>query len=71
MKKLQREGLGNNPTKVDVVTQVMEEDLWSGGQLGIDTPKKLLRTLVYTLGVNLGLRAGEHRQLRRGMFEVR
>ena len=30
----------------------------------------LLRTVIYLLGMNLSLRAGEHRKLRRIMFEV-
>ena len=71
MKRLQAQGLGNNPRKADVVSPLMEEELWVSGQLGDEPPKRLLRTIVYTLGVNLGLRAGEHRQLRREMFQVR
>lgn len=71
MKKLQREGLGYNPKKADVVTALMENELWNGGHLGDNSPKQLLRTMVFILGINLGLRAGEHRNLRRGMFEVR
>lgn len=70
MKSLQRQGLGNNPRKCDIITTFMEETLWAGGHLGTTSSKQLLRTLVYLLGVNLGLRTGEHRQLRLGMFQV-
>lgn len=70
MKELQAIGLGNNPKKVDVVSPLMEEELWSAGVLGDSSSRQLLRTLVYVLGLNLGLRTGEHRKLRRQMFEV-
>lgn len=63
--------LGNCPRKVDIVTEVMENELWSSGLLGTSSPTELLRTLVFTLGLNLGLRTGEHRRLRREMFKVR
>jgi hypothetical protein len=70
MKSLQSCGLGNNPQRVDIVTEVMEESLWCNGLLGSSSPRLLLRTLVFSLGLNLGLRTGEHRKLRRCMFEV-
>jgi hypothetical protein len=71
MRFLQAQGLGFNPMKAEVITEVMEESLWQENLLGKDTPAKLLTTLVYLLGINLGLRAGEHRKLRREMFQVR
>lgn len=71
MRALQTIGLGHNPSKADVITREMEEALWAGGQLGEESPSLLLNSLVYLLGVNLGLRSGEHRKLRREMFEVR
>lgn len=70
MRALQSVGLGHNPSQAEVVTMEMEEALWIGGQLGQDPPARLLNTLVYLLGVQLGLRAGEHRLLRRNMFQV-
>lgn len=70
MRFLQSNGLGFNPKKVDIVTRIMEEELWSCGHLGDSCPKMLLQTLVFLLGINLGLRAGEHRLLRRPMFKV-
>jgi len=48
----------------------MEDCLRASGLLGTTTPKRFLSTVVYLLGVNLGLRAGEHRKLRRSMFQV-
>ena len=45
--------------------------MWNCGVLGRNSPVKLLETLVYMLGLNLGLRSGEHRKLRRDMLEVR
>lgn len=70
MKQLQTEGLGFNPQQADVITLEMEEALWLGGQLGSECPAMLLNTLVYMLGIHLGLRSGEHRKLRREMFCV-
>jgi hypothetical protein len=71
MKELQTLGLGFNPKKAEVISTLVEEELWRGGHLGVNSSQLLLRTVVYTLGLNLALRAGEHRRLRREMFEVR
>lgn len=70
MKMRQAQGLGHNPRKADVVTPLMEETLWNNGLLGDSSPQLLLKTLVYCLGINLALRSGEHRALRREMFTV-
>lgn len=70
MKSLQTAGLGNDPKKVDVISQLVEDELWRTDILGDKTPRQLLRTLIYVLGVNLALRTGEHRLLRREMFQV-
>lgn len=70
MRQLQSDGLGFDPNKAQVVTLEMEEALWTSGQLGCQSSATLLNSLVYLLGIHLGLRAGEHRKLRRGMFEV-
>lgn len=41
-----------------------EEDLWQKGILGDETPRKLMDTLIYLLGLHLSLRAAkEHRDL--------
>ena len=70
MKTLQARGLGNDPRKLDIVSALVEEELWRSGILGDESPRLMLRTLVFLLGLNLGLRTGEHRQLRRDMFDV-
>lgn len=71
MKKLQKKGLGHNPRKAEVISYLMEEELWNREILCLTGPPiKIFRSLVFILGLNLGLRTGEHRELRRGMFEV-
>ena len=70
LKERQKTGLGFNPKKSDIVTDMMEEELWREGILGVNSPRHLLRTLVFVLGLNLGLRSGEHRKLRQSMFKV-
>lgn len=56
--------------KAEIISEVMEEALWNANQLGDHNPKALICTVVFLLGLNLGLRAGEHRNLRREMFTV-
>ena len=42
----------------------LEEKLWKDSLLGEDTPDKLCSTVLFSLGINLGLRAGdEHHDL--------
>ena len=42
-----------------------ENELWRSGVLGKDTPDRLSDTVLYILGINLALRAGnEHHELR-------
>lgn len=44
-----------------------EDKLWEDGVLGDSNPKQLVHTLLYMLGIQFGLRAGqEHRDLRVG-----
>ena len=67
MKELSKRGLGLEKKKADVISTEQEEIMWQNGILGTDTPQKLLDTLVYSLGLNFALRAGqEHRNLRVG-----
>jgi hypothetical protein len=70
IKILQSEGLGYDPKKAEIVTPLVEEQLWINGHLGSSTSSQLVSTVMYLLGINLGLRSGEHRKLRRSMFEV-
>ena len=70
MRDLQKKGFGYDPKKPDIVTEVMEDSLWNSGLLAKCPPSRLLSSMVYLLGVNLGLRAGEHRLLCKSMFEI-
>ena len=70
MRKRQREGLGNNPRKAEIITMDMEEYLWQNKVLGNATPKQLVQTLIFLFGIRLMLRSGEHRNLRLDMFKV-
>lgn len=64
--------LGNNkpPIKSSIITYEQENTLWEQGKLGIDTPQKLLATLIYQNGVNFALRISEHQALTIDNFEV-
>lgn len=65
MKVRCRSGLGNSVRQAQVITFEEEDRMWQNGVLGVDTPEKLVRTLVYLLGLSCALRAGkEHRVLR-------
>lgn len=41
--------------------------MWQKGILGVDTPQKLLHTLVYLLGLSCALRAGKEHQVLRAL----
>lgn len=65
MKKRMRQGLAKPMKQADIITPEQEEELWQSGILGKDKPLQLLRTVLYLLGINLALRAGqEHHALR-------
>ncbi len=67
MKELSQKGIGINRKQADIITIHQENALWNKGLLGTDTPQKLLDTIVYSIGLNFALRAGqEHRNLRTG-----
>ena len=67
MKELSKVGLGINKKQADVISELQENMLWENGQLGSESPKQLLDTLLYLFGLNFALRAGrEHRNLRTG-----
>ena len=53
MRGLQRQGLGNNPKRADIITDTMEESLWREGVLGFEPSSRLLDTVVFILGFNL------------------
>ena len=65
MKELSTVGLGSsNKSRCSVVEVEHEEKMWEVGALGDSNLTSLVRTLVFTLGLHLGLRTGEHRSLR-------
>ena len=71
LKDLHSQGVGTTKKQAQVISEDLEESLWEENVLGEDTPKKLLDTMVYLLGVNFALRSGkEHRSLRTDMFKV-
>lgn len=68
MKMLAKQGIGITKRQATVITAEQEIKMWDAKILGTDTPQKLLDTLLYSLGLNLALRAGqEHRCLRVGV----
>ena len=58
--------IGTIRKQADVITYEQKEKMWNEGILGEDFPDTLHNTVLYLLGVNLALRAGdEHYCLRR------
>ena len=58
--------LGTVRKQAEVISLEFEDKLWKESVLGEDTPDKLRSTVLYLLGVNCALRAGdEHYALRR------
>ncbi|XP_048255263.1 uncharacterized protein KIAA1958-like [Haliotis rufescens] len=74
MKYLARQGIGIVKRQAEVISVDQEDMLWEKGMLGEGTPQQLLDTMVYLIGLNCALRAGdEHRYLRTGpnsQFEI-
>ena len=69
MKERHAEGLGVRRSS-EVISMASEDQLFSSGVLGEDTPLKLLRTTIYMMGLHCALRGGnEHNKLRRTGFE--
>ena len=66
MKERAEQNLGMVKKQADFIPVQFESDLWSKNILGEDTPDKLRDTVLFLLGINLGLCAGdEHYDLRR------
>ena len=69
MKERYAQGLGVRKS-CSVITLDIENKLFEANALGEDTPEKLLKTVIYMLGLHLALRGGvEHTVLRRPGFE--
>ena len=65
LKTLNRTGKYIEKKRASVITIEMEERLWANGLLGDHSPKVLVNTLVYLIGLYFALRSGEeHRRLR-------
>ena len=66
MKERARANMGLVRKQAQVISLDYEEKLWQNGILGEDTAQKLRDTVLFLLGINLALRAGdEHYDLRR------
>ena len=51
--------------QAQVISMNFENQLWANNVLGEDTPDRLRNTVLFLLGINLALRAGdEHHALR-------
>jgi hypothetical protein len=67
MKSLSKQGIGLKRRQADIISIDQENIMWQKEILGSDSPKRLLDTLLYSIGLNFALRAAqEHRNLRVG-----
>ncbi|XP_041355536.1 zinc finger MYM-type protein 2-like [Gigantopelta aegis] len=67
MKEIARKGIGISKRQAQIISEEQEDILWRKQFLGEDTPRQILDTLVYLIGLNFTLRTGdEHRFLRVG-----
>ena len=62
MKERASRQLGTTHKQAQVISMNYENELWSKGVLGEDTPDKLCSTVLFLLGINLALRAGDEHQ---------
>ena len=66
MKERARYQIGMVKRQAEFISLDYENELWRSGTLGEDTPDKLRDTVLFILGINLALRAGdEHHDLQR------
>ena len=66
MKERARDNIGTVKRQANVVTYDYEEMLWKKDILGEQNPDQLRQTVMFLIGINCGLRAGdEHQDLRR------
>ena len=65
MKENAAAGYHRKNRKAEVISQDDEEHMWQKGILGSDSPKKLVDTLIYMIGLHFAPRAvKEHKNLR-------
>ena len=70
MKQRALDNIGTVKRQAELISMKHEEELWSKGILGEDTPDKLYNTVLFLIGINFGLRAGdEHYYLRRDCMD--
>ena len=68
MRERTEANVGTVRRQADLITYEYENELWEKGFLGEDEPDKLRNTVLFLIGINCILRAGdEHYQLRRDM----
>lgn len=69
LKCLHKKGIGTTRRQAKVISEDLEERLWTQNVLGDNTPERLLNTVVYCFGLHFALRSGqEHRKLRPDML---
>lgn len=59
MKERAAQGIGIETKQAQEITVEEENLMLQKGILGMDTPQRLLDTLVYLIGLNFALRAGK------------
>ena len=66
MKEQSKDNIGMVKRQVRVINYSVEDELWKQNVLGEQNPDQLRNTVLFLIGVNCGLRAGdEHYDLRR------
>ena len=66
MKERAQQNIGMVAKRAEFISLDYENELWRSGTLGEDSPDKLRDTVLFILGINLALHAGdEHHDLRR------
>ena len=71
MKERARKQIGTVKRQDSMISLEVEEKLWLSGVLGEETPDQLRNTVLFLIGLNVGLRAGdEHYNLRRDTVEL-
>ena len=70
MKEHAANNIGMVKRQAQVISYSFENKLWKDRILGEETPNQLRNTVLFLLGINVGLRAGdEHYNLRRGCID--
>ena len=71
-RQLHADGVGTKRKHAETLSEDEEEQLWSSGAMGTDSPSALLGAVFFYNGLNFVLRGGkEHRELRISQFKFR